>query len=95
MAAVRAGLKLLMLALLIGLAIAGAVVGAAGLLALWVVRAGGRQIGGPLAAYDAALAEGASRAPLALAVAAGSALGLVWSRAASRRSPPTRAERVR
>ena len=95
MAAVRAGLKLLVLALVVGLAIAGAVVGVAGLLALWVARAGGRQIGGPLAAYDAALAEGANRAPLALAVAAGSALGLVWSRAASRRSPPARAERVR
>ena len=95
MAAVRAGLKLLVLALLVGLAIAGAVVGAAGLLALWVARASGRQIGGPLAAYHAALAEGASRAPLALAVAAGSALGLVCSWAASRRPHSRPTEGVR
>ena len=95
MAAVRAGLKLIVLSLVIGLGIAAAVVGAVGLVALRAARAGGLPLGGPLAAYDAALAEGASRAPLVLAVAAGSVVGLVWSRAASRRRPSSGSERVR
>ncbi|MFP5319474.1 MAG: hypothetical protein ACLGI2_14430 [Acidimicrobiia bacterium] len=86
MRALWAGLKLLVLALLVGLALAGAVLGAVGLLALWVARAGGLQQRGPLAALDAVLAAGTSHGPLVLAVLAGPAFGLAWSRAASERS---------
>ena len=86
MGAVRAGLKLLVLALAVGLSLAGAVLGVVGLMALGVARAGGLQPRGTLAALDAALVEAASHVPLALAVLAGSAFGLAWSRAASRRA---------
>ena len=86
MAAVWAGFKLLVLALAVGLALAGAVLGVMGLLALAVARAGGLEPAGALADLDAALIVGASHARTALAVLVGSAFGLACSRAASRRT---------
>jgi hypothetical protein len=86
MAAVRAGLKLVVLVFVVGLVLAGAVLAVVGLLALGVAKAGGLDLRGPLAALDTAVAEGASRGPLAMAVAVGAGVGLAWSRAAARRS---------
>ena len=85
MTAVRAVVKLLALAIALGLSLAAAAVGAIGLVALGAAHAGGAEPRGALAALDRALAQGASHTPGALAVAVGSVVGLVWSRAASRR----------
>jgi len=85
MARAYAGLKLIVLALALGLSLAAAAVGAVGLVALGAARAGGGEPRGALGALDSAVAQGASHMPVALAVAAGSVVGLAWSRASSRR----------